>query len=187
MQLSQAAQHEETRTHRSFVNELNDVQPAPSSPFSPTQRASDLPSFDRLSSPLPQSSPLVYPDDELPDLCSSAGPWLPEDDPNGIFDDYGGPYGAQMPSPEDPRVSGHEDKEHDSEADLSDSEAEEFEGEGEVAVEGEGEDDTRMSAAEQQDYFGPSVELEDLTEHESLAEDWWPWETREVCSTIQFA
>ncbi|KAF7982888.1 hypothetical protein HWV62_25136 [Athelia sp. TMB] len=138
MPISQAAIHEESRTHRSFVNALNEIRAAPSSPLSPTQRASDLPSSHHFSSPLPRSSPPVDPDNELPHFQPSAGPWLPDDDPNEIFDDYSGPYGALMPSPEEPtRNSGHEDKQ--GEVELSDSEAEEFEGEAEIEGEANGE------------------------------------------------
>lgn len=138
MRLSEAAIHEETEIHRSFVNALNDVRIAPSSPLSPTQRASDLPFSHHNSSPLPRSSPPVYSDDAIPAFYTSAGPWLPEDDQNEIFDDYGGPYGAQMPSPEDPEVSSHGDKPDD--ADLSDPEGEVFEGEVESEEEAEGEE-----------------------------------------------
>lgn len=168
MRLSQAAVHEETHIHRSFVNELNDVRVAPSSPQSPTQHTSDLPSFHHVSSPLPRSSPPVYEDDDLPGFYPSAGPCLPEDDPNDIFDDYSGPYGAQMPSPAEP---GYEEEQ--SEAGSSEADTEEFQGKGDGENDGDGEghgnDNVRADATAQREEVDFGLpELEDLTENESL-------------------
>ncbi|KAF7968548.1 hypothetical protein HWV62_30129 [Athelia sp. TMB] len=98
----------------------------PTNPISPGQAALDLPEY--CSSPLPRSSPPLHPDDDIPAFHTSAGPYLPEDNPNEIFDDYSSLYNAPVPLPTECEVSAFgQDEEHMG----SDSEPENFEGEGE--------------------------------------------------------
>ncbi|KAF7971993.1 hypothetical protein HWV62_19267 [Athelia sp. TMB] len=226
MRLSHAIRHEETYAHRALVNELNDMPVVPTSPISPGQAALDLPEY--CSSPLPRSSPPLYPDDDIPAFHTSAGPYLPEDNPNEIFDDYSSPYNAPVPLRTECEVSAFGE---DEEQTGSDSEPENFEGEGEYgddaesfpAVEGGsaagdkartgtgGSNEMNIGTAEAradledkstatdsiqtrldenvvhsqarravaEAYFGPSSEVEDLTEAWSLIDDWWPWATCE--------
>lgn len=146
-------------------------------------------------------------DDEIPAFYSSAGPCLPGDDPNDIFDDYSGPYGAQMPSPGDDQIPAPYSEPRPSE--MSDSELEEFEGEEESDGDSYGDHGAEDAARDGEAlmcesaaraskvglgadmegpsgtrngeaYFGAHAELEDLTEGEILPEDWWPWSTHEV-------
>jgi len=180
MRFSEAVLHEETSSHRSFIHETNDLPPPPSSPVhvsSPTQVDSDLPTYEHQS-PLPVSSPPIYSDDEIPNFSPMPGPFLDGDDPNAIYDDYSGAWGAIMPRLDDTEQASDENLHADERVgeEPEESDEDEFEGEAEDKNEGES-------------YFGPSYEVEDLTEDSSSSnsEDWWPWANREVLIYIALA
>jgi hypothetical protein len=110
MCFSEAMLHEETSSHQSFIHKTNDFPPPPSSLVhvpSPTQVASDLPTYDHQS-PLPVSSPPIYSDDGIPNFSPMSGPFLDGDDLDTIYDDNSGPWGAIMPHLDDMEPASNE-------------------------------------------------------------------------------
>jgi len=176
MRISEAIHHEETPSHRAFIKDTNGLPPPPSSPAhksSPTQIASDLPADDRQSS-LPPSSPPIYPDDDIPEISTMPGPFLPGDGLDLIYDDYSGAWGMTMPRLDDDLDqrrtydTGFQEDNHTGQ-DLEELDEEEFKGGyGNAEVE----------------YFRSLHEAEDFTEagglHSSDPNDWWP-QSQSMC------
>jgi hypothetical protein len=158
-----------------MIQETNDLPAScvtPSSPVhvsSPPQASSDPPPF-VLYSPLPPSSPPIYADDYAPEFETMAGPYLPGDDPDLIYDDYSGAWGAEMPHQNDnPETTHKDDRDELIHEDLDGLDDEIFEG---------------WSDNEGDGYFGSLHEPDDLAKEEGIPssdpDDWWPWENREA-------